>query len=112
MRLHHRFVLIHPFVNGNGRCTRLLADVVVKRLKAGRLTWGSAPLIEAGEARAAYTRALALFWEQLSASSIHGTRHSKHGEAMKIRPPPRNAHSRLRLTERCCRLRRPDCTRV
>ncbi|MEZ0304706.1 MAG: hypothetical protein ACAH24_21995 [Hyphomicrobiaceae bacterium] len=51
-------MLIHPFVNGNGRCTRLLADVVVKRLKAGRLTWGSAPLIEAGEARAACTRAL------------------------------------------------------
>lgn len=58
MRLHHRLVLIHPFVNGSGRCTRLLADVAVKRLKANPLTWGSASLVETGEARAAYVAAL------------------------------------------------------
>ena len=58
VRLHHRLVLIHPFVNGNGRCTRLLADVVVKRLKAAPLSWGSASLVETGEARAAYVAAL------------------------------------------------------
>lgn len=56
--LHHRLVLIHPFVNGNGRCTRLLADVVVKRLGDNALTWGSASLVETGEARAAYVAAL------------------------------------------------------
>lgn len=58
VRLHHRLVLIHPFVNGNGRCTRLLADVVVKRLKAAPLSWGSVSLAETGEARAAYVAAL------------------------------------------------------
>lgn len=58
VRLHHKLVLIHPFVNGNGRCTRLLADVVIKRLKAEPLTWGSASLVETGEARAAYVAAL------------------------------------------------------
>ena len=58
VRLHHRLVEVHPFVNGNGRCTRLLADVVVKRLKAEPLTWGSASLIETGEARQAYVAAL------------------------------------------------------
>lgn len=58
VRLHHRLVLIHPFVNGNGRCTRLMADVVIKRLKAPPVTWGSASLIETGEARAAYVAAL------------------------------------------------------
>ena len=58
IRLHHRLVEVHPFVNGNGRCTRLLADVVVRRLKAEPLTWGSASLIETGEARAAYIAAL------------------------------------------------------
>ena len=58
VRLHHRLVLIHPFVNGNGRCTRLLADVIIKRLKADPLTWGSASLVETGEARQAYVAAL------------------------------------------------------
>ena len=58
MRLHHRLVLIHPFVNGNGRCTRLLADVIMKRLKAEPLSWGAASLVETGEARAAYVAAL------------------------------------------------------
>ena len=58
VRLHHRLVLIHPFVNGNGRCTRLLADVLVKRLRAQPLTWGSASLVQAGAARAAYVAAL------------------------------------------------------
>jgi Fic-DOC domain mobile mystery protein B len=58
VRLHHRLVLIHPFVNGNGRSTRLLADVIVKRLKADPLTWGSASLVETGEARQAYVAAL------------------------------------------------------
>lgn len=58
IRLHHRLVLIHPFVNGNGRCTRLMADVIVHRLKAKELTWGSASLVDTGEARAAYVAAL------------------------------------------------------
>jgi Fic-DOC domain mobile mystery protein B len=58
VRVHHRLVLIHPFVNGNGRCTRLLADVVIKRLKADLLSWGSASLVETGKARAAYVAAL------------------------------------------------------
>jgi Fic-DOC domain mobile mystery protein B len=58
VRLHHGLVWIHPFVNGNGRCTRMLADVVVKRLRAAPLTWGSASLVETGEARKAYVAAL------------------------------------------------------
>jgi fido (protein-threonine AMPylation protein) len=58
VRLHHRLLLIHPFVNGNGRSTRLLADVIVKRLKAYPLTWGSTSLVETGEARQAYAAAL------------------------------------------------------
>lgn len=58
IRLHHQLVLIHPFVNGNGRCTRLIADVVVKRMKAEPLTWGSASLVETSAARAAYVAAL------------------------------------------------------
>ena len=59
VRLHHRLVLNSTlFVNGNGRCTRLMADVVIKRLKADALSWGSASLGETGMARAAYVAAL------------------------------------------------------
>ena len=45
-RYHHRLVAIHPFVNGNGRSTRELADLYL--LSAGRapFTWG----ISLGEA--------------------------------------------------------------
>ena len=58
VRVHHRLVLIHPFVNGNGRCTRLMADIIVRRMKAAPLTWGSASLVETTEARRAYVAAL------------------------------------------------------
>ncbi|WP_072386859.1 mobile mystery protein B [Hyphomicrobium sp. CS1BSMeth3] len=58
IRLHHRLVLVHPFVNGNGRCTRAMADIVVHRMKAAPLTWGSTSLIDTGAARAAYIAAL------------------------------------------------------
>lgn len=58
VRLHHRLVLIHPFVNGNGRCTRAIADVVVRRMKAAPLTWGAASLVDTGAAREAYIAAL------------------------------------------------------
>jgi len=58
IRLHHQLVLVHPFVNGNGRCTRTIADVVVKRMKAAPLTWSSTSLVDTGAARAAYIAAL------------------------------------------------------
>ncbi|OYW55469.1 MAG: hypothetical protein B7Z29_07925 [Hyphomicrobium sp. 12-62-95] len=58
IRLHHRLVLIHPFVNGNGRSTRLMADVAAKRLGLRPFTWGADSLAETGEARAAYVAAL------------------------------------------------------
>ncbi len=36
-RLHHRAVAIHPFLNGNGRWARLLANIFLKQA-AGTLT--------------------------------------------------------------------------
>lgn len=32
VRFHHRLVCIHPFVNGNGRHARLMADVLLKEV--------------------------------------------------------------------------------
>jgi Fic-DOC domain mobile mystery protein B len=48
VRFHHRLVQVHPFPNGNGRHSRLMADLLVMRLERERLAWGSANLQDAG----------------------------------------------------------------
>ena len=58
VRLHHRLVAIHPFPNGNGRTTRLMADLLVERLGQAPFTWGRASLTDVGEARTQYIAAL------------------------------------------------------
>ena len=58
VRFHHRLVSVHPFPNGNGRWSRLAADVLITQLKGKRFTWGGADLRTASEARAAYIAAL------------------------------------------------------
>lgn len=58
MRLHHRLVWIHPFVNGNGRHTRLMADLLIVSLGGDRFTWGGADLVNEGGARTRYIEAL------------------------------------------------------
>jgi len=41
VRVHHRIVKVHPFRNGNGRHSRLLADVVLERhFGLAPFTWG------------------------------------------------------------------------
>jgi Fic-DOC domain mobile mystery protein B len=40
-RVHARLVSIHPFPNGNGRCTRLLADLYLVSIGRSAFTWGS-----------------------------------------------------------------------
>jgi Fic family protein len=51
-------VAIHPFPNGNGRCSRLAADLLAQKLGQPRFTWGSANLIAIAETRRAYVAAL------------------------------------------------------
>ncbi|MCJ7554461.1 MAG: mobile mystery protein B [Ignavibacteriaceae bacterium] len=59
VRLSHRMVLIHPFANGNGRHSRLIADVLItKGLGKSYFTWGSVNLAKEGQARAKYLAAL------------------------------------------------------
>jgi Fic-DOC domain mobile mystery protein B len=58
VRLHHRLVHIHPFPNGNGRHSRLLADLLIMQLGGERLTWGSANLQDASEVRKRYIESL------------------------------------------------------
>ena len=58
IRLHHRIVTTHPFVNGNGRHARLLADVLLYNHDLPRIQWGDSELNVPGEARSAYLHAL------------------------------------------------------
>lgn len=46
---HHRLVMIHPFVNGNGRHARAAASSLCRALGGPELTWG----LTLGDARAA-----------------------------------------------------------
>jgi Fic-DOC domain mobile mystery protein B len=58
VRFHHRLVKIHPFPNGNGRHSRLMADLLVMSLGGERFSWGSARLQKAGDVRRRYIAAL------------------------------------------------------
>jgi Fic-DOC domain mobile mystery protein B len=57
-RIHCRLVSIHPFRNGNGRCTRMMADLYLTSIGAEPFPWGSANLDVDGSSRATYIAAL------------------------------------------------------
>jgi len=54
LRFHHRLTQIHPFPNGNGRFSRLAADLLIKQLGGDIFTWGRVNLVNAGDTRTAY----------------------------------------------------------
>jgi Fic-DOC domain mobile mystery protein B len=58
VQLHHRLVVIHPFTNGNGRHSRLMADLLIEKLGRPAFSWGSASLTEESELRSRYIAAL------------------------------------------------------
>jgi Fic-DOC domain mobile mystery protein B len=57
-RFHHRLVQIHLFPNGNGRHSRLMADVLLVALKAKGFSWGSGNLDREGLVRSRYIESL------------------------------------------------------
>lgn len=67
VRFKHRLVSIHCFANGNGRHSRLMADIIIEKIyKKPVFTWGSTNLPNDGSVlgqskdkdRAAYLRAV------------------------------------------------------
>jgi Fic-DOC domain mobile mystery protein B len=58
VRFHHRLVWIHPFANGNGRLSRLAADLLIVALGQERFTWGSGNLVAIADLRKRYLDAL------------------------------------------------------
>jgi Fic-DOC domain mobile mystery protein B len=58
VRFHHRLVSIHPFLNGNGRHSRVATDLLIRDLGQPPFSWGGFDLTPASETRAAYLHAL------------------------------------------------------
>lgn len=58
VRFSHRLVFIHPFVNGNGRCSRLIADLLMFKAGKPRFSWGSKILTSMSKVRSCYISAL------------------------------------------------------
>ena len=59
IRFKHRLVSIHCFPNGNGRHSRLLADIVIEKIfKLPVYTWGAGNLEKQGDQRSAYLKAI------------------------------------------------------
>ena len=59
IRFKHRLVSIHCFPNGNGRHSRLMADIVVEKLfERPVFTWGAGNLVSAGSSRTKYIQAV------------------------------------------------------
>ena len=57
-RIHCRLVTIHPFSNGNGRTTRLMADLYLVSIDQEPLPWGNSSLEVDGQVRETYIAAL------------------------------------------------------
>ena len=59
LRFHHKLVSTHPFPNGNGRHSRLMADLLIVRLGGRPFSWGgNVELISPSQTRSAYLSAL------------------------------------------------------
>lgn len=59
VRFKHRIVSIHCFPNGNGRHSRLMADIIIEKLyKQPVFSWGAANLFSDDDIRAAYLKAV------------------------------------------------------
>lgn len=58
VRIHHRIVSVHPYTNGNGRHSRLVADLYLDLVGAPALSWGGVDLAAAGALRDRYIAAV------------------------------------------------------
>ncbi len=59
VRFKHRIVSIHCFPNGNGRHSRLMADIIIENIfKQPVFSWGAADLVKKSDARTTYLKAL------------------------------------------------------
>lgn len=61
IRFKHRIVSIHCFSNGNGRHSRLMADVITEKIYGREVfSWGTGDLSSSGQSRTNYLKAVKL----------------------------------------------------
>ena len=59
IRFKHRIVSIHCFSNGNGRHSRLIADIIINKIyDLPMLSWGTGDLVHQDETRSTYLKAV------------------------------------------------------
>lgn len=59
VRFKHRVVIIHCFPNGNGRHSRLMADVIIDKIfRRPVFSWGAKNLVKQSETRKNYLKAV------------------------------------------------------
>jgi Fic-DOC domain mobile mystery protein B len=59
IRFKHRLVSIHCFPNGNGRHSRLVADIIIDKIFNEQIfTWGSGNLVRSGNTRTNYLQGI------------------------------------------------------
>jgi Fic-DOC domain mobile mystery protein B len=59
LRFKHRLVSIHCFPNGNGRHSRLIADIIIEKIyKQPVFSWGALKYTSEGDARISYLKAV------------------------------------------------------
>jgi Fic-DOC domain mobile mystery protein B len=59
VRFKHKLVSIHCFANGNGRHSRLMADIIIEKIYAQPVfTWGAGNLVKQSDARTMYIKAV------------------------------------------------------
>lgn len=61
IRFKHRIVSIHCFANGNGRHSRLMADIIIDNIFGMPVfSWGATNLVKQGDVRTNYLKAVRL----------------------------------------------------
>ena len=59
IRFKHRIVSIHCFPNGNGRHSRLMADIIINKIYGlPMFSWGTGDLVHQGDTRSKYLKAV------------------------------------------------------
>jgi len=59
IRFKHRIVSVHPFPNGNGRHSRLCADILISHVfNKDVFSWGRFNLVKPGDSRKKYLEAI------------------------------------------------------
>ena len=94
VRFHHALVFIHPFANGNGRWSRLMADILLAHLGMPRFSFGRSGLRSDDQMRRAHVDALHAADRQDFAPLIRSRGHSDQARVVSRHAVGRSSSAR------------------